>query len=489
MTKTSPRKGHDNNIQELRPAKGLIPPHDLDAEGSVLSACVLDEHALDLCLGLGITPEMFYSRANRNIFAAIIGLRQDNLPVDVTLVAARLRDQGRLQEIGGSPYLAQIVDATPAAGNVESHALLIRDKWRLRMAIATMRARATEAYGDVESVQVFLDGLEADLAEIGRSYDARKGLSLIGHAARLALERIVTANEEGRKAMVGVPFGYERIDALTKGMMAGDLIVIAGRPGMGKTSFALGVAIHVSGEPERESEHEQLTSAVFSLEMTEEQLALRAIAIKQKLYAQRLRAYEIAKQEWPIFIDGVAWTQKLSLWVDDTPQLTVADIRSRARRLKAECEREGRPRLGLIVVDYLQIMAGRPGEDHREQIVAESARGLKALGKELGCPVLALAQLNRAVETRSTKDKRPQLSDLRESGAIEQEADLVAFLYRDEYYNPESPDKGLAEFIVGKQRSGPTRMVRLKFTPEYTRFDNLADETYEFDEFDGYEDG
>ena len=474
-------------IPELRPVKGIAPPHDLDAEASVLSACVLDNHAIDLCTGLKLVPEMFYSHANRLIFETILELREGTMPCDIVTIASRLRDTARFQKIGGSPYLSQIVDAVPSIQNVESYAMIVRDKWRVRQTIAVMKVHAAEGYGQLDDVQAWIDTVEADVADMARHFDSTRGMRSIGEAGASAMQRIVDAQNDGKDGMVGVPFGYERIDRRTRGMMGSDLIIVAARPGMGKTSFAMGVAINVA-KPVMDRETDRWewgdgSVGFFSLEMDEEQLALRGIAVQQKLQAQQLRAFEVAKKDWPVFIDGVAWEQRASIHIDPTPRLSVADVRSRSRRLAADLERKGLPPLKLIIVDYLQIMGTQRYNQSREELVGDGARGLKALAKELKVPVMALAQLNRAVETRTSKDKRPQLSDLRESGTIEQEADLVAFLYRDEYYFPDSADKGIAEFIIGKQRSGPTGTVKLRFTPEYTRFDNLADE-YEFDEYD-----
>ncbi len=484
------RRGN-GSVEELRPARGMVPPHDLDAEASVLSACILDAGAYDACAGLGVAPHMFYSQANKLIFEAIVYLKNANLSVDTVLLAGRLKDLERLTQIGGSSYLAQIVDAVPSVQNIDSYAIVVRDKWRIRHLIATMRHRAAQGYGEIEEgVQAYIDSVEHDVADIARRYDSSRGMRTIGAAGAAALDRIVEANKSGSAVLVGVPFGFTHVDRLTKGMMGSDLIIVAGRPGMGKTAFALNVAIENARPPLRDDTNvEQISVAFFSLEMSDEQLALRGIAIEQRMDAQRLRAFEVAGSEWAKFTEGLAWEQTVEIHIDETPRLNAADIRSRARRLAADLERKKKPRLGLVIVDYLQIMGGAMRyNQNREELVAENARGLKALAKEMGIPVMALAQLNRAVETRGSKDRRPMLSDLRESGTIEQEADLVAFLYRDEYYFKDSPDKGIAEFIVAKQRSGPTLTAKLKFTPQHTRFDNLSEADYEFDDFDEYGD-
>jgi replicative DNA helicase len=484
------RRGNGrNNVEELRPIRNLVPPHDLDAEAAVISACMLDEGAYDACAGMGLTPETFYSAANRAIYDAVVYLKETSEACDVVMVANRLRDTEKLNMVGGTPYLVQMTDAVPAVTNIASYARVVRDKWRLRHVIATMRAHAAAGYAELESgVQEYLDNVEHDVAEIARAFDASRGMRTIGAAGAAAMDRIVDARADGdTQVLAGVPFGYERVDNLTKGMMGSDLIIVAARPGMGKTAFALGVALNNAApephHPDDDDAPPRMSVAFFSLEMADEQLALRGIAHNQRLNAQRLRAFEVAGKEWQQFVDGVAWEQKVAIHIDDTPRLSHADIRSRARRLAAELERSGKPRLGLIIVDYLQIMGGvQRYNQNREELVADNARGLKALAKELDVPVMALAQLNRGVENRSAKDKRPMLSDLRESGAIEQEADLVAFLYRDEYYFPDTPDAGVAEFIVAKQRSGPTRTTKLRFTPEYTRFDNLADYDDDFED-------
>jgi replicative DNA helicase len=299
-----------------------------------------------------------------------------------------------------------------------------------------------------------------------------------------------------------VPTGFDRLDKKCAGLHKGDLYIVAGRPGMGKTSFVLNLAVNVAAprrvktgdanDPLGSGEVEQPGWGVgfFSLEMPREQLASRLLAVEARVDVSRIRSGSIKHEDWNKLTDAAAKVGRLPIWLDDTPALGLLDLRAKIRRLKAEITRKigdgpEAQDLGLIVIDYLQLMSGRKGAASREQEISELSRGLKQLAKEMSVPVMALSQLNRSVETRTTKDKRPQLSDLRESGAIEQDADTIIFIYRDEYYFQESPDRGVAEIIIAKQRNGPTGTVKVRFTPEFTRFDNLA-EDYEFDEFDEF---
>lgn len=487
--------------KRLRPEQGVAPPHDLDAEAYVLSACLVTGTLYDVVTGLGLTADMFYAERHRCIWRAVETIHERGDPVDIGTVMLRLRETGDAERIGGGPYLAQLVDETPSVldAHVEAYARTVRDKYRARSMIAVLRQHAAEAYGPIDDVQRYCDEVEAHVAEVARQFEGRRGLVHITAPAQETYERIVEAHRTGKTP--GVAFGLKSLDRKTRGMGDGDLIVVAGRPGMGKTAFVLGTATHtarpktfVDELPLGDGEPVTLPAgavAVFSLEMSAMQLALRAICADQKLDSQRIGNGEIRGDEWARVADGAANISGLPIWIDDTPGVTVAEIRSRARKLKADLDRDAErddtnPRLRLVVIDYLQL-AGSPSNrrDNREQEISANTRASKALAKELGCPVMLLSQLNRGVETRS--DKRPQLSDLRESGAIEQDADQVLFIYRDEYYHPDSADRGVAEIIVAKQRNGPAGRVRVRFMGEYTRFDNLAEQD-DFDDFDDFAD-
>ena len=487
---------------ELRPAAGRVPPNDLDMEGAVLSAILLSTEAFDQAYEF-LRAEHFYSDANRRIYEAIIELHQAGRPVDVVSVAGWLRDRERLGQIGGTPYLAQLTDATPAVAHVEAHARVVREKWRLRQLIATCQKFAAEGYGDCGEVQGFIDHAEQAVFDIARIPE-KTNVRPVKEAIVGAFDILVAAAKRGA-GITGIPTGFTKIDRKCAGLHNGDLYIVAGRPGMGKTAFVLNIAVNVAmtrrittGEEDRPLGAEVVEQpgygvGFFSLEMPREQLASRLLASEARVDASRIRTGMIRNEDWNKLTDAAARLGRLPVWLDDTPALTLLDLRAKVRRLKADIQRGGADlpaaeRLGLVVVDYLQLMQGRRDTGSREQEISELSRGLKQLAKEMEVPVLALSQLNRGVETRTTKDKRPQLSDLRESGAIEQDADTILFIYRDEYYFPESEDKGIAEIIIAKQRNGPTGKVKVRFAPEFTRFDNLAEEDYEFDEFDEFED-
>lgn len=487
---------------ELKPVGGRVPPSDLDAEAAVLSAVLLHSEAFDDVQEV-LRAEHFYSEANRRIFEAVLELHNAARPVDVVSVAGWLRDRERLAQIGGTPYLAQLTDATPAVAHVNAHARVIREKWRLRQLIAVCQRAATEGYGDCGEVQRFIDQTEQAVFDIARIPEGST-IVAVKDAIHGAFKIITDAAKRGG-GITGVPTGFAQLDRKCSGLHAGDLYIVAARPGMGKTAFVLNMAVNIakprqaepsdSSDPFGEAAVEEpgYGVAFFSLEMPREQLAARLLAGEARVDVSRIRSGELRREDWNKLTDAAARLGRLPIWLDDTPALTLLDLRAKIRRLQAELKREGEGRpvaqkLGLVAIDYLQLMQGRRDAGSREQEISELSRGLKQLAKEMDVPVLALSQLNRAVETRTSKDKRPQLSDLRESGAIEQDADAILFIYRDDYYFKDSPDKGTAEIIISKQRNGPTGKVMTKFTPEYTRFDNMAPEEYEFDELDGFED-
>jgi replicative DNA helicase len=423
--------------------------------------------------------------------------------VDVVTVASFLRDRERLQQVGGTPYLAQLTDSIPAVAHVESHARVVTEKWRVRQLIATCQRFAAQGYGDCGEVQNFIDEAEQAVFDIARIPEAT-AVRPVREAIHGAFNILAEAAKRG-EGITGVPTGFDKLDRKCAGLHKGDLYIVAGRPGMGKTAFVLNMAVNVAS-PRRvkapdssdllgagDIEQPGWGVGVFSLEMPREQLASRLLGGEARVDVSRLRSGNIRQDDWIKLTEAAARVERLPIWLDDTPALGLLDLRAKIRRLKADIERktEDGPAaqgLGLVIIDYLQLMQGRRDAASREQEISELSRGLKQLAKEMSIPVLALSQLNRSVETRSN-DKRPQLSDLRESGAIEQDADAIFFIYRDDYYRREQSDEpGIAEIIVAKQRNGPTGVVKLRFTSEYTRFDNLANEEYEFDEFDQFED-
>jgi replicative DNA helicase len=484
---------------ELRPNQGRVPPNDLDAEAAVLSATLLSAEAFDRVQEV-LLPEHFYADANRRIFEAVLDLQSTGKPVDLVSVAGWLRDRERLAQVGGTPYLAQLADATPAVAHV---ARVIREKWRLRQTIATCQQYAALGYSEAGDVQVFVDQVEQAVFDIARIPEGST-IVPVKDAIHGAFQILAEAARRGG-AITGTPTGFTRLDRQIAGLHPGDLYIVAGRPGMGKTSLVLNMAVNVamprrralddSDDPYAEAEVEEPGDGVafFSLEMPREQLASRLLAVEARVDVARIRSGDMRREDWNKLTDAAARLGRLPIWLDDTPALTLLDLRAKIRRLQADLKRVdgagGVKKLGLVAVDYLQLMQGRRDAPSREQEISELSRGLKQLAKEMQVPVLALSQLNRSVETRATKDKRPQLSDLRESGAIEQDADTIVFIYRDEYYFRDSPDRGIAELIIAKQRNGPTGSVKVKFTSEYTRFDNLAEGEYDFDEMDDFDAG
>jgi replicative DNA helicase len=396
--------------------------------------------------------------------------------------------------VGGAAYLAQLADATPAVAHVAAHARVVYEKWRVRQLIATCQRVAAEGYGDVGVVQEFIDGAEQAVYQLARTPQGT-ATQPIAQVLKAAFEQITAAAERGDR-ITGISTGYEKLDAKTAGLHDGDLSIIAARPGMGKTSFVLNLAVNVASPrtvsspgPDQsghgvERHDPGFGAAVFSLEMPREQLATRMVCSEGRVDVGKLRQGFLQPDDWRRLTEAASFLSTLPIWIDDTPAISLLELRAKVRRIQAEYDRppsdgsSGR-RIGLIVIDYLQLMKGRDGVASREQEISEISRGLKQLAKELKVAVIALSQLNRAVETRTTKDKRPQLSDLRESGAIEQDADNIIFIYRDEYYNPETTNhKGIAELIVAKQRNGPTGKVLTRFTSSCTRFDNLAPGDY-----------
>jgi replicative DNA helicase len=466
---------------------GRVPPHDLDAEAAVLSACMLNRDAIDK-VGDVLKPEHFYSYANRRIYEAILALsavQAVRIDVDIVSIAGWLRDREILAEVGGVTYLAQLSDATPAVAHVATHAMMVREKWRLRQLIATCQHTAAEGYGDVGVIQEFLDDHERKVFELSATPE-RTTLVKVSSTLRQCFAQISAAAERGDR-ITGLSTGYEKFDAKTAGLHAGDLTIVAARPGSGKSSWALNIAVNVAA-PRAERDLATGTEiqfpgegvAVFSLEMPREQLATRMVCSEGRVDLGRLRQGLLQPDDWRRLTEAASFLSALPLWIDDTPAITLQDVRAKVRRLQAEYNKPGQPgtpaqKVGLVIIDYLQLMKGRDDVNSREQEIGEISRGLKQLAKELKIPVVALSQLNRAVETRSTKDKRPQLSDLRESGSLEQDADMVVFIYRDELYFAETTNaKGLAELIIAKQRNGPTGKVMVRFTASCTRFDNLA---------------
>lgn len=411
-----------------------------------------------------ITQEDFYREAHRKIFLGMMELFNKNEPVDLITLTEVLKKRNHLEDVGGAAYLASLVDNISTASNISYYAKIVREKSVIRKLITTATEIVTSGYEDSRDVKDLLDEAEKSIFEItGRQIKPSfLDLKSVLKESMKTIERLY----ERKEFVTGVPTGFGELDRLTAGLQPSDLIVVAGRPSMGKTAFCLNIAQYAAIEA-------NIPVAIFSLEMSKEQIALRMICSEGRVDAHRLRRGFLDKEDWKKLITAIDVLSQAPIFIDDTPALTALEMRAKARRLKAEHN------LGLLIVDYLQLMRGRGSSDNREQEISDISRSLKALAKELNLPIVALSQLNRRVEDRP--NKRPQLADLRESGAIEQDADVIAFIYREELYNRSDEDvKGIAEILVGKQRNGPTGDIKLTFVDKYTRFENFSPRVDEF---------
>ena len=442
-----------------------VPPHDLDAERAVIGAMLVSETAVAV-VAERLAAEDFYSEVHRIIYGAMMRLYSRGEPIDQLTLTNELRSVNEFERIGGRPYVFQIVESVPTAANAGRYADIVRGKALLR-AIIDVGSRITEdALREPEDVSEALDSAEQLVYGVSNR-TLREHLAPVSELAPGALEMIQRLYEQEGE-VTGVETGFEDLDRLTTGFHKSDLIILAARPAMGKTAMALNAIWHASGE-------KKMPVAIFSLEMSKEQLVQRLISQTTRIPAQALRSGNVKAEDWPKLVRGVAEVSRAPIWIDDTAGVTLMEIRAKVRRLASQLNVAGEMPLSLVVVDYLQLMVGgeaRNRAENRQQEIAEISRGLKVLARDLDVPVLAIAQLSRAVEARH--DKRPLLSDLRDSGAIEQDADMVMFLYRDEYYNSDSDDRGIAEVIVGKHRNGPTGKVQLAWMEQYTKFASLA---------------
>ena len=435
-----------------------VPPHSDEAETSLIGALLLDTEAYTEVAPL-VDPPDFYKEAHRRIFAAMAAVADRKEAIDVVTVTEQLRGDGALEAVGGLAYLAGLSSQVPTAANASYYAQIVRRKATLRRTIALCGEVAEECYGDVADVEGFITEVEDQFLRLADSRDMKGILELKG-VLKETFKHIEELYDSTEK-FTGVRSGYADLDAITSGWQRSDLIVVAARPAMGKTALCLNMCTNAAVRFGR--------STLFcSLEMSARQLAMRMLASESRINVTDVRTGRLKEHEWARLIQATAALSKAKIYIDDTPALTPATLASRAKRLKADTGE-----LDLIVVDYLQLMeTSKSNINSREQHISDVSRSLKVLAKEMDIPVIALAQLNRGVEAR--QDKRPMMSDLRESGAIEQDADIIGFVYRDEYYNEDSDEKGIAEFIIGKHRSGSTGRVKLRFFPEFTRFDNLA---------------
>ena len=448
---------HDDAVARLR-----VPPHSVEAEQSVLGGLLLDNLAWDRAGDL-LTDSDFYRHEHRLIYGAIGALVSGNKPADVITVFEQLQGLGKAQDAGGLAYLNALAQSVPSAANMRRYAEIVRERSILRKLIAASDDIATSAFNPQgRAVSTVLDEAESKIFQIGEEGSRQKqGFQGIDKLVVSLIDRVQELHDNGAEEVTGVRTGFYDLDKMTAGLQKGDLIVLAARPSMGKTAFALNIAEHVAVQ-------EGLPVLVFSMEMGASQLALRLVGSLGRINQQNLRTGRLDSGEWERLTESVEKLSQVQLYIDETAALTGSELRARARRMARQFGM-----LGLIVIDYLQLMSGSSGSDeNRATEIGEISRGLKALAKELQCPVMALSQLNRSVESRN--DKRPMMSDLRESGAIEQDADIIMFIYRDDYYNKESKEPGVSEIVIAKQRNGPVGTVKLTFLKPLTRFDNLA---------------
>jgi replicative DNA helicase len=445
-------------MEELSAEFRKIPPQQIEAEQSLLGGIMEDSSALPAALEI-LKGDEFYKDSHRLIFTAIQDLFEQNEPIDILTVTNLLSERKQLEGVGGASYIAALTDAMPAASNVAAYAKIISEKAILRRLIQSANEIVSFAYGGGKSAEDVLDTAEAAIFRIAERR-IRNSYFPLKEVIKKNIEAI-EHYQEYRDDVTGVPSGYKDLDKLTAGFQKSDLIIIAARPSMGKTALGLCVARNAAKD-------HGIPVGFFSLEMSKEQLAMRLLCSEARVDSHKIRSGFLSRQECGKLLQAAGLFMDVPIYIDDTPSISPLELRAKARRMMAD---QG---LGLVVVDYLQLMKGRDSAERREQEISEISRSLKAMAKELDIPVIAIAQLNRKVEERN--DKRPLLSDLRESGAIEQDADVIAFIYRDEVYTKQAcKEPGIAEIIIGKQRNGPSgETVKMAYISTYTRFENLA---------------
>ena len=429
-----------------------IPPQNLEAERSTLGSMLLDKEAIFRAMEI-LRPEDFYKEAHRIIFQAVVSLANRNEAVDLVTVTEELRQKNQLEDVGGVPYLTSLVNAVPTAANVEFYARIVEEKALLRGLIQTATEIVNQGYEGAEEVEKIIDQAEQAIFNVAQRRTTR-GYTLLKDTLNEAFEKIEKIFES-KGGVTGIPTGYSDFDRYTAGLQPSDLIILAARPSMGKTTFALNIAQYAAVEM-------RIPTVIFSLEMSKEQLAMKLLCAEAGVDNQRIRPGALTDADWPRLSRALGRLSEARMYIDDTPGVSVMEVRAKARRIKAE---EG---LGLVIIDYLQLMQGRAKAESRQQEVSEISRGLKALARELSVPIIALSQLSRAVEQRTVKI--PTLADLRESGSLEQDADIVLFLYRDDYYNPETEKKNITELIIAKHRNGPLGSVEFFFQKDCSKF-------------------
>ena len=443
---------------------GALPPQSLEAEQSLLGGLLLDNQRLDQVADI-VTVNDFYRKEHKLIFLAISELNQENQPADVLTVSEFLDKSGDLQTVGGMAYLGSLAQNTPSAANIKAYAGIVRERSIMRSLGQAARDISDSIYTpEGRSAAELLDRAEQKIMDISEQGARRQGgFQPLKTLLTKAIDRIDELYKSD-SALTGIATGYADLDDMTSGLQSSDLIILAGRPSMGKTSLAMNIA-------ENAAVGHQKKVAVFSMEMPGEQLAMRMMASLGRINGHRVRTGDLEEEDWPRLMSALNMLSETNIFIDDTPGLTPMELRSRARRLKREYG------LDMVIVDYLQLMQSTEDRENRTTEISAITRSLKNLAKELSVPMIVMSQLNRSLEQRP--NKRPVMSDLRESGAIEQDADVIMFIYRDEVYNEDSPDRGTAEIIIGKQRNGPTGTVRLTFLGQHTRFENYTSASFD----------
>jgi replicative DNA helicase len=442
------------------PILDRVPPQNIDAERSTLGSMFLEKDAILKGAEI-LRPDDFYREAHRVIFEAVVRLANKGEPVDIITVSEELKQGNMLEKVGGAPYLTALANSVPTAANIEYYARIVEEKSLLRSIINVATNIVSMGYAGTEEVDNILDEAEKQIFQISQKRNVKGYVSLKNILVE-TFERIEKIYES-RGGVTGLATGFTDLDRMTAGLQPSDLIILAARPSMGKTTFALNIASHASINL-------KIPVVIFSLEMSKEQLALKLLCSEAGVDNQRIRTGSLMDSDWPRLSHALGKLSDSMMFIDDTPGCSALDIRARARRIKSE---HG---LGLIVIDYLQLMQSRSKTESRQQEVSDISRALKSLARELSVPVIALSQLSRAVEQRT--DKKPFLADLRESGSLEQDADIVAFLYREDYYNPETDRKGITELIIAKQRNGPVGTVELVFFKEFSKFGSSTGNRY-----------
>lgn len=432
-----------------------ILPHSMEAEQSVIGSMIIDSEAITAASEI-LTGDDFYSRQYGILFETMVEIHEGGYPVDLVILQERLREKDVPPELSSLEYVRDLINAVPTSANVKHYANIVSEKAMLRKLIRLNEEIANNCYSGKESLEFIMEDTEKRVFELLQRKDSGEFVP-IRTVVMNALDKIESASKS-KGSVTGIPTGFTDLDYRTAGMQPSDLVLIAARPSMGKTAFVLNIAQYVAFK-------KNLPVMIFSLEMSKEQLINRMFSLESSVDAQKLRTGQLNDQDWERLIESANIIGKSKLMIDDTPGISISELRSKCRKMKLEMG------LSMIIIDYLQLMTGNGRSESRQQEVSDISRALKAVARELNVPVLALSQLSRAVEKRD--DKRPMLSDLRDSGAIEQDADVVMFIYRDDYYNRDTERKGVSEIIIAKQRNGPIGTVELAWLPEYTKFANL----------------